>query len=97
MRLLRYFLLLASAGLIVLCSWAAVEAVRWSKWDIWSFWAAVTYLVLNIIYIWFSSPSIGPKLAGVGQSPGRIRRLFSLWLDAKEAELRRRTLGGDGS
>ena len=37
--------------------------------------------ILNLIYLLFSKPS---------GSSGRIRQLFSLWLDAKETELRKR-------
>ena len=89
MRLLRYFLLLASAGWIVFILWIVATATqRASKEEYLITGAFVLYAALNIIYVWLSST--------VGQKPGRIGRLFSLWLDAKEAELRRRTQG-DGN
>jgi hypothetical protein len=49
-------------------------------------WLPIVFLaalVLNFIYLWFSKPN------GEGFE-GRIGRLISLWLDAKEAELRKR-------
>jgi hypothetical protein len=45
--------------------------------------AFVVGLALNLVYLIRCPP-------GIPKSPSRLRKLFSLWLDAKEPELRDR-------
>ena len=83
MRLFRYVVLLASVGWLVLVLYAIGEDSRRSGHiPPWVFLIPIS-LLLNIGYVWFSQPAHGQKTSRIGQ-------LFSLWLDAKETELKRR-------
>jgi hypothetical protein len=46
-------------------------------------WMFLIGLVLNLVYLVLCPP-------GIPKSPSRLRKLVSLWLDAKERELRDR-------
>jgi hypothetical protein len=83
MRSLRYLIVLASLGWFALYWYAYVDDSRHGNHWPWWFVLMPTYLLLNILYVWLSAPQNQ-------RSPSRIARLFSLWLDAKEAELRER-------
>jgi hypothetical protein len=84
---IRYVLILASAAALVLVLYAIHEQIQdfgHLDFDDWRDWVAIMIppaLVLNLVYLVF----------GVSRSTsGRFSRLVGLWLDAKEAELRKR-------
>ena len=80
MNLLRY--VLVAATLIILGWLLYMFATVHTSHKLW-FWFCVIVAGLNVVYLVCSPPRI-PK------SPSRLRKLFSLWLDAKERELRDR-------
>ena len=71
MRVFRYVMLLANAGVLI-----AFMTVLWREWPTMTqsdIWLAALILVpgcFNLAYLWASLPG------------GRIRRLISTWLDA---------------
>jgi len=81
MNLLRYVLV---AGTLALLGFFLYRGYTTDYWDIsdtlW-WWLCVIVAGLNVVYLVCCPP---PK------SPSRLRRLVSLWLDAKERELRDR-------
>jgi hypothetical protein len=88
MQILRYLILLASIGWLALVIYAVSSEIgRHGTREIalW-FWLVPASLTLNIIYVWFCPPPGNEDKEG----GNRIGRLLSLWLDAKETELRDR-------
>ena len=83
MRICRYILLIATAGWLVAFLYILWNALRHGGVDapLWLVVAILGPLCLNLVYVWYSQP---------GTNPGRLARLFSLWLDAKETELKNR-------
>jgi hypothetical protein len=80
MRVLRILLLVMTASVLFLITYGAItEQIR--DTDVRFAGVVACASILNLIYLLFSKPS---------GSSGRIRQLFSLWLDAKETELRKR-------
>jgi hypothetical protein len=82
MELFRYLTLLISLvclGFVAVQLWKELPSPDY-EWV----WLIPVSLVLNIVYVWLSR-----------RPPDRIGRLISLWLDAKEAELRSRAKGKD--
>jgi hypothetical protein len=91
MRPLRYLLLVASLGWLVVIVYVIQDQYReYESPDVplWVFLIPVC-LIVNIVYVWFSHPGDIPR------GPSRISRIFSLWLDAKETELRARAKSKD--
>jgi hypothetical protein len=77
MRVLRILLLVMTASVLFLITYGAItEQIR--DTDVRFAGVVACASILNLIYLLFSKPS---------GSSGRIRQLFSLWLDAKETEL----------
>ena len=82
MNLLRWVLVggtLASLGFFLYIA-ATEHPTGWDR-----LWWLITMigLVLNLVYLLRCPP-------GIPKSPSRLRKLVSLWLDAKERELRDR-------
>jgi len=77
MDLLRYVLMAATLSLLGLFSYHPTE----QNWLLWL--AIVIGCVLNLVYLLCCPP-------GIPKSPSRLRKLVSLWMDAKERELRDR-------
>lgn len=83
MKWLRYLLLVSSVGILLFVLFAMqVEASRMLSSEIALAFAIVTALTLNIVYLAAVRPAGGRE--------SRALRIFRLWLDAKENELRRR-------
>lgn len=80
MRWIRYVLLIgAAAGIVgLLYLWRINPPPRDERWIVFGIFV---FLALNLYYLWVT-PATG--------SEGRLGRLFRLWLDAKETELRSR-------
>lgn len=79
-RLVRYILIASStAALIAILRDALTEHRTLTSFGLVVIFAG---LAVNIAYLLFAGSSVG--------KPDRLTRLISLWLDAKEAELRRR-------
>ena len=84
MNLLRYVLVVGTlavlgfflyVGYTIRRHWDFDEALWW--------WLCVIVAGLNVVYLLSCPP-------GIPKSPSRLRKLVSLWLDAKERELRDR-------
>jgi O-antigen/teichoic acid export membrane protein len=86
MWLLRYFLLLASVGALALVAYAFAHLRRYppppSDEPVILIGIGIL-LILNLIYV-FKCPPFGIR------QKSRLLKLGSLWLDAKERELRER-------
>jgi hypothetical protein len=83
MNLLRYVLVagtLSALGLLLYIRTTSPPGDT-GGWLLW--WMTVIGLVLNLAYLVCCPP-------GIPKSPSRLRKLVSLWLDAKERELRDR-------
>jgi hypothetical protein len=78
---LRYLLIVAWIGCLI---WYAnvLNTVPRPRPE-WPIVAIPIFCLLNLAYLFFSYPSSGA-------TPFRLVRLIQLWLDAKEAEFRRR-------
>jgi hypothetical protein len=88
MELFRYLMLLISVawlGLLAVTFWDHPPPGR----NIGLILLIVASLVANIVYVWRSQPRT------TGRPSDRIGRIVSLWLDAKETELRNRAKGKD--
>jgi hypothetical protein len=90
----RYVLILASAALFVAFLYGIHEQIEDSghlDFDDWREWIIIMVppaLALNLVYLVFGVNR--PFFSGASRLPGRFSRLVGLWLDAKEAELRKR-------
>jgi hypothetical protein len=89
---LRLMLFLISAGGLLVCIIGIIniqghqpQVRRVEMEDLWLFTAGAVGLGLNIVYLLAAPPR---------QKSGRTRRMVSLWLDAKESELRNRASRG---
>jgi hypothetical protein len=83
MRLYGYLVILGSLAWLAIVSYAILGDIhRVSHEPLWVFMIPAS-IMLNIVYVCFS-------LSMRDRQPNRIKRIFSLWLDAKEAELRDR-------
>jgi hypothetical protein len=80
-RLVRYVLIVSSSAALIAIFYEILTE-RGTPDPRWLEFAIPAGLALNIAYLLFAGH-------GVGKS-SRLMRLVSLWLDAKEAELRRR-------
>ena len=80
MRGLRYLLIAASLGTAAFLSYIVATEKIYAPWIIAGFIASC---LLNAAYLLWARPSGEPRKS-------RIFGLFSLWLDAKESELRGR-------
>jgi hypothetical protein len=78
---LRYLLILAWLGCLVWYA-NAIYTVRHPQPE-WPIIAIPVFCILNLIYLFLSYPS-------AAATPIRLVRLIRLWLDAKEADFRRR-------
>jgi len=83
MNLLRYVLVAATLSCLGLLLYMRTTSYHPDNTDLLLWWMFLIGLVLNLIYLVCCPPSI-PK------RPSRLRKLVSLWLDAKERELRDR-------
>ena len=81
MQLLRYLLLVASAGTAGFLIYVSITERVHEPWFVYG-WAAAC--VLNFLYLLLERAPVG----GI-----RLFRLVSLWLDARESELRARISG----
>jgi hypothetical protein len=85
LNLLRYVLLVAT---LVVLGWILYNgatdprALHTGQHWLW-FLTFIIGLALNVVYLLRCPP-------GIPKSPSRLRKLASLWLDAKERELRDR-------
>lgn len=85
MALLRYVLLCVTAAVIAWVSYSLLK-LRMSDAERWGGIFAFILLLFNFAYLYLCPPSSAP-----GKS--RLMRIGSLWLDAKEKELRDRAKG----
>jgi hypothetical protein len=85
MNLLRYVLVAATLAALgaLFYTRATSRPSPVDHTDILLWWMFLIGLVLNLIYLVLCPP-------GIPKSPSRLRKLVSLWLDAKERELRDR-------
>jgi len=83
-RVLRVILVMLS---VITAFWVVHDAVTYHVRPIWPAFAIPIALALNVAYLVLSEPRDFSK---TGHKESRIRRLFRLWLDAKESELRAR-------
>jgi uncharacterized membrane protein YhaH (DUF805 family) len=91
LRLTRYILIVASAAaLIGILHSIAVDGPTEPKW---ANFAVPAALILNLVYLLFGVKA--ESLGANAKTPTRLFRLVSLWLDAKEAELRKRAAKTD--
>jgi hypothetical protein len=86
-RAARYILIAASlagiaAFLYVLSSIGPPHGVE--RW----LWLFPVLAAMNVAYLIVNAPQIARQITS--REPSRIFRLFILWLDAKEAELKKR-------
>ena len=82
MILVRYVLLISNATVLGLFGFNIVQHPHnYSRGDWWIAVALLGGLALNFGYLMISQPI---------RSPSRVGRLISLWLDAKEVELKAR-------
>jgi hypothetical protein len=85
-NLIRYVLILATAAFLAYVldamSHERYQSQRWYEYGI------TAGIVLNLVYLVFGARR--RPASGASRPPGRFSRLVGLWLDAKEAELRRR-------
>ena len=80
-------LILASAVFLVafLHDWRSYGGVTINGWG---GFEIVSGVILNLVYLVFGARR--RPASGASRPPGRFSRLVGLWLDAKEAELRKR-------
>ena len=84
MNLLRYVLVAATLFCLGVVFFATgTPFARMSGWERLAWLALVIGFALNLVYLIRCPP-------GIPKSPSRLRKLVSLWLDAKERELRDR-------
>jgi len=84
MNLLRYVLVAATLFCLgSLFYTTATSHYHMDNTDRLLWWMVFIGLALNLAYLILCPP-------GIPKSPSRLRTLFSLWLDAKERELRDR-------
>jgi hypothetical protein len=81
MGIFRYVILAITLGCLCLGAFAIYTKPYQFRYDPWPPVLIGGGLLLNLGYVWLSSPS---------RTPNRIWRLFCLWLDVKEAELKDR-------
>jgi hypothetical protein len=85
----RYVLILASVVLLAQFLYQQYEfSARWGSSYQSSDLAIASGIILNLVYLVFGARRC--PASGAGRPPRRFSRLVGLWLDAKEAELRKR-------
>jgi hypothetical protein len=87
--MIRFVLAMASfVGFVASIAWTLTffaSVPHWGRefwFDFGAFVLMSAFVLLNLLYLLFHGPS--------ALGTPRVARLFGLWLDAKEAELRRR-------
>ena len=89
MNLLRYVLVAATLSLLGALSYVQATQ-RLTGQDRLLLLTVVIGCALNLIYLVRCPPGIPKSPSLIGYSAIRLRKLVSLWLDAKERELRDR-------
>jgi hypothetical protein len=88
MMILRYVLMAGTTALLGDLAYIATQEAPCAASERVLGYSVVIGLILNLVYLYFSHPAAAGKQSRLGQS--RLARLVSLWLDAKERELRDR-------
>jgi hypothetical protein len=85
---IRYILIIASAATLVLIFYQvrSVQSNYGRLEPLWPAFVFPAFLFLNLAYLMFARAKATTWL----NQATRLSRLFTLWLDAKEAELRKR-------
>jgi hypothetical protein len=91
MVILRYVLMALTTALLGhIAYWTATHKFPASERVL--DYSVMIGLILNLVYLYFSHPAAARKQSRLGHrlKQSRLARLVSLWLDAKERELRDR-------